>query len=293
VQTTLRPMPPFDFAKSLAFIDGFRPISGDQKITAHQLTKAVRIEGQTIGFEVKAVGTLEAPELQVTLHATCEISPQIQAAALDRIAFFLSIADDLRPFYALADEPFQPIVEQLYGYHQVKFLTPFENAVWAILTTRQQMSVASKIKARLTAAFGGKININGQEYLAFPSPTDILQAPPDELQQIIGNERRVMYVLAAAQAFAGVDETFLRTGTVDEVRKWLLNIKGIGAWSASFILIRALGRMEILDVPEARLIEAAARRYGAGLDAVAVLNLAARYGAYRGYWALYVRAGGS
>lgn len=292
MHATLRPTPPFDFSKSLAFIDGFRPISGDQHISAHQLTKAVRVEGQTIGFQVESVGMLESPELSVTLHATREISPEIQATALDRIAFFLSIADDLRPFYALADEQFQPIVEQLYGYHQVKFLTPFENAVWAILTTRQQMSVASKIKARLTAAFGGKININGQDYLAFPAPTDILSAPPDELQQIVGNERRVMYILAAAQAFAGMDETFLRTGPVDEVRKWLLGIKGIGTWSASFILIRALGRMEILDVPEARLIEAAARRYGAGLDEEAVLKLAARYGDTRGYWAHYVRAGG-
>lgn len=42
---------------------------------------------------------------------------------LEPICFFLSLDDDLHPFYALAqqDPTFEPIMQELYGYHQVKF----------------------------------------------------------------------------------------------------------------------------------------------------------------------------
>ena len=53
----------------------------------------------------------------------------------NRLRFFLSLNDDLQPFYriGLADPPFASVIECLYGLHQPKFLTPFELACWAIL----------------------------------------------------------------------------------------------------------------------------------------------------------------
>ena len=52
--------------------------------------------------------------------------------------------DDLQPFYALAeaDPPFWALVQRLYGYHQVRFFTPFENTCWAILGQRTPFAVA-------------------------------------------------------------------------------------------------------------------------------------------------------
>ena len=48
------------------------------------------------------------------------------------------------------DRPFAPVVRKLYGYHQVKFLTPFENACWAILTQRNPVPAAKEIKRALS-----------------------------------------------------------------------------------------------------------------------------------------------
>ena len=63
-----------------------------------------------------------SPLLGVTLYAERPISDAVRAEALDRVAFFLSIADDLAPFYAIgrADAAFAPVIAQLYGYHQVE-----------------------------------------------------------------------------------------------------------------------------------------------------------------------------
>jgi DNA-3-methyladenine glycosylase II len=284
--------PPFDFQQSLKFLGLFSPTDQEQTLSEQSLTKALRLGDQTVAFRVESKGTPEKPELHCTLFAPELLDQAAQKAIEQRAAFYLSLDDDLQPFYALAeDDPhFAPVVQALYGYHQVKFLTPFENACWAILTARNRMSVARKVKDQIVALVGSTISIEGMVYPAFPEPTDILKADTAQLTNVVGNLRRVEYMLDAARAFASADETWLRTGDYDEVEAWLRDIKGIGEWSASFILIRALGRMERLTAPEKNLVEAASRLYKQTLTAEDVIKLAQGYGAYPAYWAHYVRA---
>src|SRR5258707_14373545 len=144
----LSPVAPFDFAKSLGFVEMFAPNAGEQLLAAQRLTKAVMIGGQPLAFEVKSTGMLEQPRLDYTLYAEQPISADLKVAALDRIRFYLSLDDDLKPFYVMAaDDPcLAPIVERLYGLHQVKFMTPFEIAAWAVLTQRMPIPVARKVK---------------------------------------------------------------------------------------------------------------------------------------------------
>lgn len=288
--------PPFDFARSLAFLGHFTPMRDEQAVSPGALTKAVMVKGLPIVFRAEAAGTVEAPLLAYTLHAAETISPAIARAAADRIAFFLSLADDLRPFYAIgrADPDFAPVIDRLYGYHQVKFPTPFENACWAILSQRTPMSVARPLKEALSRHFGTSLVFDGETSWAFPDAERLVAAGPDELCAVIRNERRSEYLLAVAEAFAGVDEGWLRTGPWEEVEHWLRAIKGIGAWSAAFIMLRGLGRMDRMPLGEARLGEVVSRVYLHGRSAteVAIERCAAPYGPWRGYWAHYLRVAG-
>lgn len=288
--------PPFDFAKSLRFIAGFGPMAGEQRITAQALTRAVIISEQAIGFQVTARSGSEMPQLHYTLHSAQPIDAAIQQAAEDRISFFLSLNDDLRPLYALAaqDTVFAPIVQQLHGYHQVKFLTPFENAAWAILTQRNTMAIARTLKARLTERYGATVTLDGLDYPAFPTAIAIAQADPGELYDMLPNLRRAEYLQAVAQSFGAADEAWLRHGPIAEVEAWLHNINGIGRWSAGFILLRGLGRTELFPPDEKKLAAAVAKHYNAGqpLPERAIRAIAAQYGEYQGYWAHYMRIAG-
>jgi DNA-3-methyladenine glycosylase II len=290
----LSPVPPFDFAQSLTFLGGFGPALGTQTVTEQALTKAVAVAGQPVVARVTAGGTVEAPRLTYTLFAAQPITAAIQAAVVDRLRFYLSLDDDLTPFYAIgqADPVFAPIIQQLYGYHQVKFLTPFENAVWAILSQRNYYPVTRKQKEALTEHYGQRLNVEGTDYWAFPEPGDLARANPDEMLAVVRNERKAPQVQAVAQAFNGVAETWLRTAPYAEVRAWLRQIPGIGDWSADFIMVRGLGRMDRVPSGEKRLLAAASRLYGQGrtLKEDDLPRIAASYGPWQGYWAHYLRA---
>ncbi len=287
---SLRPTPPFDFAKSLDFLGMFPPMREDQSVSELSMTKAVRVGGRAIVFQLNPTGTIKMPGLKYTLFADHPFSRGLTEVVIDRISFFLSLADDLEQFYrtAINDSNFAPILQKLYGLHQVKFLTPFECACWAVLSQRNQLSAARKAKQVLLERYGTSLEVNGRVYRAFPEPTQLEEASKEEVKALLKHERREEYLGEVIKAFNNVDERFLRTAGYDKVEEWLKDIKGIGDWSAKLILLRGLGRMEKLAV-EKRLIAAAGRVYGKPMTLQRLHVIAEKYGRWKGYWAYYLR----
>ncbi len=287
---TLTPTPPFDFAHTLRFLAGFAPGEGEQQLTGDTLTRAVRVAGQTVVCRVASTGSVDAPELACDLFAADALDEATVAEARERVGFWLSIGDDLRPFYTTAegDVAFAPIAREWRGYHQVKFLTPFENACGAVLSQRTPMAAARAMKERLVARYGDALAVDGETFAAFPAPEDFAGTSPDDLLDTIRNSRKADYLGATIEAWRTVDEGWLRTAPYDEVERWLRGIRGVGAWSASFVLVRGLGRMERI-APDDALVRAAARVYGQPLTPGEFAGIAARYGNLRGYWGHYLR----
>jgi len=103
--------------------------------------------------------------------------------------------------------------------------------------------------------------------------------------------RRGEYILDTARAFASVTPDFLQCAPDAELEEWLRGIRGIGPWSARFIMLRALGRSQGLPENERGLTRAASLVYGAGVTLTPqdVKRISNEYGRWRGYWAHYLR----
>jgi DNA-3-methyladenine glycosylase II len=288
----LFPNPPFDFSKSLNFTVMFTPTSDEQTISNLSLTKAVYIKNMTMAFKVEDIGTVDEPVLFYTLYAYDEISDEIKFELLERINFYLSLEDGLKDFYSLGrdDIEFNPILEDLYGLHQVKFLTPFEGAAWAVLSQRISMKVAHLMKDRLTKAVGDNIQVDKVDYWTFPDAHQVKNLGAEKLQSIIKNKRKSEYLIAVADAFNEVNENFLIKAPIDEVKNWLLNIKGIGEYSAHLELVRALGRMEELSAHHDKMLMICAKKiYGPHINEENLDKIADSYGKFKGYWSYYLR----
>ena len=290
---TLRPLAPFDFSKSLEFLSDFGPTQNEQEVKNYTFTKAVQAKGKTVAFEVADKGTIENPKLEFTAYSEAEFTHEVIELIADRITFFLSLQDNLKEFYEIAQKDLymQPVIKQFYGLKQVKFVTPFEIACWAILAQRIPLNVARKMKENIVNRVGGQIKVKGVEYHSFPEPSN-LEAISVELPQLVPNRRKSEYLLAVTEAFCKVEERWLREAPYDEVHDWLTNIKGIGDWSANFVMIRGLGRMEELSTVEPQLALDVARIYAGKEETLSneeVCQIAEKYGKWKGYWAYYLR----
>ena len=99
---TFTPRAPYSFAQTLRFMRRFTPMDGEQTIMGGTLTKAVALGGRAVVGALRDAGAVDAPRL------SCEVSLQAPPSAGERVAlrnriqFFLSLDDDLAPFYAIA-----------------------------------------------------------------------------------------------------------------------------------------------------------------------------------------------
>jgi DNA-3-methyladenine glycosylase II len=293
IKGEIYPISPFDFSKSINFMNMFNPSVGEQTTNNHSFTKAVYLDDQTMAFKLDDQGTVDKPVLSYILYSYETINEDIRSELIDRIKFFLSLDDNLKPFYAhgMQDKSFKPVIEQLYGLHQVKFLTPFEAAGWAILSQRISMKVAHIMKERLTQAVGDKIMVDGMEYWTFPSADQIQYLGVENLTSILKNRRKSEYLFNVADAFTKVDENFLRSAPLNEVKDWLLDIKGIGEWSAHLELIRGLGRMDELSGNDRMLLKCAKKFYGSEISDQDLKGIEEGYENFKGYWEYYLRSG--
>ena len=239
---------PFDFKKSLAFAAEFVPAAGEQKIDTHVLRKAFEIDGVCVLASMHDDGG----NVHLHLYADAELTFEQRAKAKDRVAFYLSLDDDLTGFYerVRGDRSIAPLVKLGHGFHQVKFGTPFESAVWAVLTQRMAVRLARRVKDRLTERFGTSIERAGTTYRAFPSPMRLFDVEDGDLLACGVQPRRLPYLRAVIEAFSDVDESWLRSAPIADVEAWLRGINGIGEWSAHLVRIRGLGRMEWDDYAE-------------------------------------------
>jgi DNA-3-methyladenine glycosylase II len=291
---TLRPTAPFDFDQSLDFLATFPPMHGEQVLSEHTLTRAAWASHVPVAFKLWSTGSVEEPELRYQFHANDGISDEDEAALLRRITEYLSLDDDLSRLYQLidSDPPFVSVRKELYGYHQVKFLTPFENTCWTILSQRNLLAVAQRMKRVLIKEFSAGVEVDGMTYWPFPGAKAVVQAGLEDLTRLLRNSRRAEYVHGASVAFSQVDDRFLREGPYDDVFHWLREIPGVGEWSAALIMIRSLGRMDRIPYTDRSLLRLAGHVYGRGgpVSPEELQQLADRYGDLQGYWAHYLRA---
>ena len=283
---TLEAVPPFEFQRSLDFIKGFRPMAGEQHVGEGALTKAIIVDGKPLLFRVKSAGEGQLP-LGYELFSEEELPDQTAKSAADQISFFLSLDDNIRPFYEIAekDPKFYPTVQQLWGLHHVKFSSLLEISCWAILAQRIQRPIAQRAKRAITEKFGASLELEGTTYWAFPDYGRLRQATPSQLRLATQNQRIAERLDSLLTNFEDLDEHFLKTAPYEKASERLQRVKGIGEWSAQFILFRGLGRMERLQYnmkPVTRMMEAI---YGPGktLD-----EINGQYGRWSGYWSLYL-----
>lgn len=288
----LRATPPFSFEQTLTFVRAFyardyERVPASEQVVGKRLRRVVSVAGKPLLFEVEAGGT---ESVGVTLYAK-RLDDALVAAATDRVRFYLGLDDDLVPLYQRADPVFRGVLETLHGYHMLKVLTPFEAACWAMVQQRTPNAFAHKTMARLAAAFGKTLAVDGKTYTAFPEAGAMADDPHARVLAATNNTRKTERMLSLIETFARADEAFLRRAPYGDVTRWLLQIKGFGAWSVDFVMLRGLGRTDLAPWTDTGLLWAVSKIYTGGFEVSPgyARELADRYGAEQGLWAHYVK----
>jgi DNA-3-methyladenine glycosylase II len=285
--TLLTATEPFALGASLRALTGFAPCAGDQSVTGDRARKAVLLTGGVAVVEV-APRPDGAPGVALAVFADRRLTAAETAEAEATVRHWLSLDDDLRPFLAKArrDPALRPILAATAGLHQVRFASLAEGAVYFTLTQRSTQWFAAARKRRIAAELGSRLTVDGVAYVAFPSLAILAGVELADYAGSAQRGRRLTEVIAGVRA---LDEEWLRTAPYAEARAALLEIRGVGGFTAHALLSRVLGRPEEAPLEMAQFVAAARAIYGT--DPPLPEELREWYAPFVGWWAYFCRTG--
>jgi DNA-3-methyladenine glycosylase II len=270
---------PFSVAAAARFWHGFRPATSEGPDEAVlRLAFATDDGHHHAGAAVRAAG-------EGTVAADLTGDP-VEPGQLARI-LSLDVDGTAFPEVAAADPVAAGLVAAYPGLRPVCLPTPYEAAVWSILSSRSSRKQAAAIMARVAADHGPRLDVAGRPMHAFPGPA-VLREVAGELPGVWTVKREPLRGVAEAALDGALDAAMLRAMPADEALRHLQTLRGIGPFSAQLILIRGAGHPDVFPRHEPRLHEAMRRAYGVK-DLDEMERIAARWIPFRSWVALLLR----
>jgi DNA-3-methyladenine glycosylase II len=202
------------------------------------------IDGARVELAVTQASGGSAPQLDVVLSGT-QGTRSAESAAHSTLARLLGLELDLSDFYARSarDRALSELVVRYKGLKPPRFPTIFECLLNAIACQQLSLAAGLTLLSRLAARAGAA---SGAPH-AFPAPADVLALPQSTLRTLGFSERKSETILELADAAAAgeLKLSALERLTDTAVIRELVARRGIGPWSADYVLLRGLGRLHV------------------------------------------------
>jgi DNA-3-methyladenine glycosylase II len=210
--------------------------------------RAISVGEGPVALSVTQEGTPEAPRLEARVGAT-PIDPSSERLVRRRLNRLLGLEVDLSAFAAMAapDPLLGPLAARMRGLKPPRFPTAFEALVNGVACQQLSLDVGIHLLNRLTAERGRPVSGDPEGMRAFPGPDELASAEPEEIKRLGFSYAKARAIIDAARAIAAGDldlEGLERLEDAAAIER-LTGMRGIGRWTAEYVLLRGLGRLHI------------------------------------------------
>ena len=292
---TLEVSPPFSLALTAGTLTYFQGRVGADCFENGVYRRALETEEGIALLSVQDVGSVDAPILELTVSAKDLVRSEA-LRAVDTCRHMFAADVNLNPYYdKVSDDPVLTAANKtLRGLHPPRLPTVFEGLVFAICGQQVSSIVARQIRTLIVEKYGQPLNKDGVVYHSFPSPRRLLDAGLEGLLAVKLSMRKAEYILGiASKAVEGKLAMSTLAALPDEqVVAYLDALRGVGPWSAEWVLLRAIGRQDVFPAGDLALRRILSERYHSGQEVSEseARRFAARWIPFRGIATAYLFA---
>jgi DNA-3-methyladenine glycosylase II len=196
-----------------------------------------------IEVAVTQSGACDAPRLQVILSGP-GLRPEFKEQAKSLMEKMLGLRVDLAPFYRMAhhDAKLLLLVEKFRGVKPPRFPTIFETLANAFACQQLSLSVGLGMLSRMACACGLSLQQDGETSYAFPRPENLAGLGPSAIRELgfSDNKTRAFLELADNIVSGRINFDSLEKMDNEAVVASLLKLRGVGRWTAEYVLLRGL-----------------------------------------------------
>lgn len=210
--------------------------------------RVIVVAGRSMELAVRQAGSHARPQLIVeTVPAVRALSDERRVTSI--VEDLLGPRIDLDGWYGIAgkDSRLSVIAARFRGMKPPRFPTVFEALVNGIACQQLSLIVGLELLNRLAALCASKRGTRRQVVHAFPTPRDVAQLLPSQCHAIGFSRQKVRALLDLARDIESGDSSVEGLALQDDVtaRARLLAVRGVGRWTAEYVMLRGLGRLHV------------------------------------------------
>jgi DNA-3-methyladenine glycosylase II len=231
---------PLDFAASLEI---FRR-SGDDLLDrwdGRWLLRTVTENGKVHPYACQVSGNIDQPVLRVLVEDSAA-RPTVQRAIMTT---FLPLVLEFEHLCA-ADPLIARLARQHRGFRPIVQADLMTALVRCISAQQVNLKWAATVRARLAEQFGRRHRVGNHFVYSF-DPDRLAALEISDIRALQFTTRKAEYVINAARAIAGgeLNPADLSQLPDDEVIAKVTAVRGLGLWTAEWVLARTLGRPRV------------------------------------------------
>ncbi|HLW68462.1 MAG TPA: hypothetical protein VKS79_24300 [Gemmataceae bacterium] len=251
----LKPVPPFRLDLTVWTLRR-RPNNAVDRWDGQTYRRVLALPAGPVEIAVTQIGPLETPRLRVAVegHPLRSGLKTAVTSVLDRL---LGLHIDLTEFYRFALCPsgghrrvrgrLGPLAPRFQGMKPPRFATVFECVVNAMACQQVTLTLGILLVNRLAINFGLALTSRESAVHAFPRPEDLAGLRSQQLRRLGFSRQKgnatIELARSVTQGRINLEELALLPDA--EAIERLCSLRGVGRWTAEYVLLRGLGRTNI------------------------------------------------
>ncbi|MDF1507337.1 DNA-3-methyladenine glycosylase 2 [Robertmurraya sp. DFI.2.37] len=245
----------FNFQECLLFLG-----RSDKEVT-HQikddhLYKLIKVDEEVILLNISYFPHVIKVEFPMGTPSNSKLK-----GAVSYIWEWFDLDKPLEEFYKMArtDKILLPLIDRYNGLRIIGIPELFEALTWAIIGQQINLTFAYTLKKRFVEHFGESYEINGYTYWLFPDVSAVALLQVEDLRALQFTARKAEYVIGIAKLIAAGQlskESLLQTEDSQEIYERLLDIRGVGAWTADYVMMKCFHHSSAFPLADVGLHQA-------------------------------------
>lgn len=274
----LEPAPPFRLDLTVWALRR-RPHNEVDRWDGQTFQRVLMLDGVPVAVAVTQTAAPETPRLHVTATVGRHI-PDLHAAVTSALWGLLGLGIDLTAFYqfAAADQHLAPLAERFRGFKPPRYPTLFDALLNAVASQQVTLNLAIQLLNKLAQSHGVAV----ANCHALPLPEALAHQDPEVLRKLGFSGQKARTIIELAGAY--LDGRFDEVSALDDqaAMAYLRGFRGIGSWTAEYVLLRGLGRLHIYPGNDSGARNSLQRWLGVALDYEGVHRTFDRWRPYAG-----------
>ncbi len=282
----LRPIPPFRLDLT-AWALRRRPRNLIDRWDGTIYRRVIVMDGRPTELAVRQTGSSAAPRLHVTATPPPQ-TPLERRRVRSIVDRLLGLRIDLTDWYRMAarDARLRPLADTFRGMKPPRFPTMFEALVNAFACQQLSLEVGLELLNRLATISSARLGRRGDVRYAFPTAQDIARLSAEKYRAIGFSRQKVRALLDLARSITRQKSELESVQREDDtvIRQRLLALRGVGRWTAEYVLLRGVGRLHVFPGDDVGAQKRLARWLGRSrpLDYAGVHRAVERWQPYAG-----------